>query len=584
MIFKSRQQSYLVLVAFIMLPAASKTIFMTFSCEEFDGGYLMLIADYSLDCQVDRHLYMVLYAYLMILIWPVGMPLTFYVLLYSNKEDIQRDEYETSMEKDPLEVLRERPIFDKELAQVIDGGLTTVIHAIPQLKPPEGGLWGDSDSDIDNDSVSQASTGGSTSGSSYDSSSDSDSNQSESDSRRSAPYVFGKIKKTNGRTPISKEEKRRILSLVSAHVRDHMDDEDMDMIDLFDSWDLDKNESLSKEEFRRALRKINLPVLSNSELDDFFSALDHDGDGYLTLDDFIMAIEFNYDNNPRLNGFTMLFGSYKPEVFYWELVVTARRVIITAALVAFKQGSVEQTVLGMITCMAAVVGQCVFDPHNTSSANETSLAAEVQLFMVLFAGLVLPFIEDGTVGDEMADLIGTCLVILFAVVMFIAFTSSVKEMLHDVIFSDQEEIKLIKKKARKGRRNNVLTASEEGGDHEPRGESGQKAIPRLGGHKVVPIMAVMADDGTDSDASDNEGADKSKSVGGRRDVDVARKMNSDHNNLLICPNARTQRKWAWTSMKAASEQERRPVVSNAEWVRGQQRKRFCCCSWRHYDP
>ena len=113
-VFKSNHQAYCVLVAFVMLPATSKTIFRTYVCESFDDGFLKLQADFSLDCSSPRHIFMQLYASIMLCIWPIGMPLCFYILLYSNKNDIQRDEHYNARTVDPLKELKSKPLIDGE--------------------------------------------------------------------------------------------------------------------------------------------------------------------------------------------------------------------------------------------------------------------------------------------------------------------------------------------------------------------------------------------------------------------------------------------------------------------------------------
>merc|ERR1711988_962196 len=136
------------------------------------------------------------------------------------------------------------------------------------------------------------------------------------------------------------------------------------------------------------------------------------------------------------------------------------------------------------------------NPYNTEAANETSLAAEVQLLTVLFVSLVLPFIEHEAMEDGFEAVLGTALVVLFIIVMGIAFYSTFKEMLHDVIFDDSEEIKEIKRKARSGRR--LLSVS----SLSPQEQSKTKSAIR--GNKIVPVLAAKIGEADLSIESDDE--------------------------------------------------------------------------------
>ena len=49
----------------------------TFACERFDDGSSYLKMDYSIDCTSPTHILMTFYAFVMIIIYPIGTPLYF---------------------------------------------------------------------------------------------------------------------------------------------------------------------------------------------------------------------------------------------------------------------------------------------------------------------------------------------------------------------------------------------------------------------------------------------------------------------------------------------------------------------------
>ena len=74
-------RSLLFLVLFLIYPGTSAAIFATFQCEELSDGTRWLRADLSIDCDSTVHVGFSIYAALMILVYPIGTPALYYVLL-----------------------------------------------------------------------------------------------------------------------------------------------------------------------------------------------------------------------------------------------------------------------------------------------------------------------------------------------------------------------------------------------------------------------------------------------------------------------------------------------------------------------
>ena len=62
------------IVAFFVFSPVSITIFQTFVCEKFEDGKSYLVADSSVECYNDTHRSYVIYAGMMILLYPIGIP------------------------------------------------------------------------------------------------------------------------------------------------------------------------------------------------------------------------------------------------------------------------------------------------------------------------------------------------------------------------------------------------------------------------------------------------------------------------------------------------------------------------------
>lgn len=77
---------------FFIYSSVSHHIFSAFSCETLDDGISYLRADYSVRCWSDRHVACKAYAGLMVLVYPVGIPVLSGVWLWYNREDLVKDD------------------------------------------------------------------------------------------------------------------------------------------------------------------------------------------------------------------------------------------------------------------------------------------------------------------------------------------------------------------------------------------------------------------------------------------------------------------------------------------------------------
>lgn len=76
------------IISFVLFSPVSIVIFQSFACETFDDGNSYLIADYSINCDTPEHSFYIAYASIMVLIYPVGVPLTYLILLRLEKDKV----------------------------------------------------------------------------------------------------------------------------------------------------------------------------------------------------------------------------------------------------------------------------------------------------------------------------------------------------------------------------------------------------------------------------------------------------------------------------------------------------------------
>ncbi|CAN0013701.1 unnamed protein product [Ectocarpus sp. 6 AP-2014] len=85
----SRHMAAGLLLSFLVFIATSTMAFKTFACDdEAVEGESYLRADYSIQCHTDKHGWYKVYAGVMIMVYPVGIPLLYAFILWQNRESL----------------------------------------------------------------------------------------------------------------------------------------------------------------------------------------------------------------------------------------------------------------------------------------------------------------------------------------------------------------------------------------------------------------------------------------------------------------------------------------------------------------
>jgi hypothetical protein len=166
-----RLTAIVLLILFATLPLATMWTFKTFACERFDNGDYLLRADYAIDCTTPLHARYEIYAAFMIVIYPIGVPLWFWTILFQRRNMLRHrdpDHYGTSLSKsdgmlhvsgavghnkdklngwferlDPERLPNDNTIFQKQ-------GDTEVFFFRTQPNGTEKDIWVIADSDVKN--------------------------------------------------------------------------------------------------------------------------------------------------------------------------------------------------------------------------------------------------------------------------------------------------------------------------------------------------------------------------------------------------------------------------------------------------
>lgn len=93
--------------------------------------------------------------------------------------------------------------------------------------------------------------------------------------------------------------------------------------------------------------------------------------------------------NHHLNSIQLLYEQYKPEVWYWEIVETANRLLLTGVLVVISQGSGAQVIVGTMVSVFFLKVTDVWCPYIDSKVQTLREICQWQIFFVFFLALVL---------------------------------------------------------------------------------------------------------------------------------------------------------------------------------------------------
>ena len=99
------------LVMFLVYPGTCSIIFATFGCDKLDDGSEFLAVDYSIDCHSTYHLLMKVYALVMILIYPIGVPVIYFIVIRLHVVPIDRL---AAIETSYIKASREAQLLDVE--------------------------------------------------------------------------------------------------------------------------------------------------------------------------------------------------------------------------------------------------------------------------------------------------------------------------------------------------------------------------------------------------------------------------------------------------------------------------------------
>ena len=122
------------------------------------------------------------------------------------------------------------------------------------------------------------------------------------------------------------------------------------------------------------------------------------------------------NGNPNPNGLggsimtiEFLFGAYKPCYWYWEIVETTRRLILTAVLSVVGPGSSGQSVLAILLALFYIKIYGKFRPYGGAKDNFLAEVGQFQIYFTFFGAMI---IQNNMLGDVWNDAVSYLLILL----------------------------------------------------------------------------------------------------------------------------------------------------------------------------
>jgi hypothetical protein len=93
-------------MTFLIYSTVSTVIFQTFACDTLATGDSYLRADYSISCTTSKHKWYRLYSGIMILVYPIGIPVMYAALLWRQRAQLKRDDERSILQRESNTSLR----------------------------------------------------------------------------------------------------------------------------------------------------------------------------------------------------------------------------------------------------------------------------------------------------------------------------------------------------------------------------------------------------------------------------------------------------------------------------------------------
>jgi hypothetical protein len=124
-----------------------------------------------------------------------------------------------------------------------------------------------------------------------------------------------------------------------------------------------------------------------------------------------------YVLSPNAARLSFLWEAYEPRFWYWEIIETTRRIMLTAVLSVLDPGSSGQSIVAVLIALFYIKVYGYFNPYREDSDDILSETGQFQIFFTFFCALI---IQNDLLTKLWADTLGGLLTTInFTVVMYV---------------------------------------------------------------------------------------------------------------------------------------------------------------------
>jgi hypothetical protein len=219
-----------------------------------------------------------------------------------------------------------------------------------------------------------------------------------------------------------------------------------------------------------------------------------------------------------LQSILLLFEAYEPKYWYWEVIETMRRLMLTGVLVLIAQGSAVQIIVGICLSLFFLVLYDTYSPFADPIVGRVEAVSQRQILCVFFLALLVKA-DFGSVSIVALDVF--LILAIFANLLYIVFkfllwrctTVSTKEQSAKIQFESEHESEMVSSpfraasvdcpKAVKGAAENA-TSTEQRADRGDDNKDDEDDEEKAGGGAVEPSSREKTGEG-EEEGEEGEG-------------------------------------------------------------------------------
>ena len=363
---KTKYLSYFFYLTYLVLPSVTTTIFQMFLCTDMDPNgetpgedNLFLTADMRISCSSDYFYGGETYASIMVIVYPVGIPLLYLWMLYNARDEIKG----RAPVPGPEEVAAENGA-DTEGATATTSNPMQVIAAWPSSSVTSGSLMAES-----------------------------------------AGSALDKKESVSASAPVGYEDILEENSLLNSKINGLLQEISL----LKTQTQVRPNVALASGDVGSSVVEVNSGRPSSNTWKSSRSVLSLVGED---------PVGKHSSVSPNTARLSFLWAAYSPEFWYWEVIETTRRLVLTAVLSVVEPGSAQQSVLSILLAQFFLKLYGFHMPYGKDSDNALAEVGQYQIFFTFFAALI---IQNGLLDPFWDQVLGVLLVLINLGLVFYCF-------------------------------------------------------------------------------------------------------------------------------------------------------------------